>query len=52
MKKSIGWLLILLAILVIFSMIINNNTLWFIVDILVILGCLLAGSFLLVEKKP
>lgn len=51
MKKSIGWLLILLAILVIFSMIINNHTLWFIVDILVILGCLLAGIYLLVGKR-
>ncbi|MCK4836593.1 MAG: hypothetical protein KAT17_08140 [Candidatus Aminicenantes bacterium] len=51
MKKIFGWLLIILSVLVIISMIVNNHLLWFIVDILVILGCGISGIFLLVRKQ-
>lgn len=51
MKKLIAWLLILLAILMVMGMVINYHVLWFVIDILVILGCLFSGIFLLLEKK-
>ena len=51
MKKIIAWLMMALAILMILGMIINNHTLWFVIDILVIAGCGLSGVFLLIDKK-
>ncbi len=51
MKKWIGWLLILLSVLMVLGMVINHDMLWFIIDILVILGCGISGIFLLIEKK-
>ena len=51
MNKLIAWLLILLSVLMILGMVINYHTLWFIIDILVILGCGVSGVFLLIEKN-
>jgi len=51
MNKIIAWLLFALSILMILGMVINIHLLWFIIDILVILGCFFSGVFLLVEKK-
>jgi hypothetical protein len=51
MNKLIAWLLILMAVLMILGMVINIHVLWFVIDILVILGCLFSGIFLLLEKK-
>lgn len=51
MKTFLGWVLIFLSLLVIFSMILNNHILWFVVDILVILVCGASGLFLLSAKK-
>jgi hypothetical protein len=51
MKKIIAWLLFALAILMVLGMVVNNHLLWFIIDILVILGCATSGLFLLIEKK-
>ena len=52
MKSFLGWALIFLSLLVIFSMILNNHVLWLVVDILVILVCGASGLFLLTDKKP
>ena len=51
MNKIIAWLMIALSVLMILGMVVNNHTLWFIIDILVIAGCGLSGIFLLLEKK-
>jgi hypothetical protein len=50
MKKIMAWLMIALSVLVILGMIINSTLLWFVIDILVIVGCGLSGIFLLIEK--
>lgn len=51
MKRILGGVLVFLSLLVIVSMILNNHTLWLVVDILVILGCGVSGLFLLLGKK-
>jgi hypothetical protein len=51
MKTLLGWVLLFLSGLVMVSMIINNHILWFIVDILVILGCGVSGLFLLIRRQ-
>ena len=50
-QRLIGWLLLVLAFLVLLGMLLNINIYWFVVDIVVILVCLSSGIILLYKKK-
>lgn len=46
-NRTLGTLLLVLAGLVVAGMLINNDHLWFVLDMLVIAGCGMAGVVLL-----
>jgi hypothetical protein len=47
MQKIIGIILLILSILVALAMLINNASVWFTVDILVIIICAVCGIYLI-----
>jgi hypothetical protein len=50
-RKLIGWLLLVTALLIIIGMCLGNLTYWFVIDILVIIVCAGSGFILIYRKK-
>jgi len=50
-QRSIAYLLLATAALVILGMVFNSNALWFAIDIIEILACSGSGLYLLRQKK-
>jgi L-asparagine transporter-like permease len=50
-QRLIGWLLLILAFLVLLGMLLKIDIYWFVVDIIVIIVCLTCGIMLLYKKK-